>query len=215
MLNSLFLKKNSCFICQAQTKSFICSHCKKELDFYQNLRGRCNFKEFNLHFTTPYYQNYKKVLWDLKFGKKTGLAKGMAYLMLEAYFKKNSEIPELLGYVPMGILKEKQRGFNQSKLLADELGKLLNKKTIDLLKRKNNISLYLSKNIDRHLLVKNSMSIKTVVGKKSILIVDDVMTTGATIREIIRILTVNGYNELSFLLFARQENKENLESWFT
>ncbi len=215
MLNSLFQKENSCFICQAQTNAFICSHCKRELDFYQNLRGRCSFKNFDLHFTTPYYQNYKNIVWNLKFGKNTGLAKGMAYLMLEAYFKKNNKIPELLGYVPMGILKEKQRGFNQSKLLAYELGNLLNKKVDDILKRKDNVSLYRSKKIDRNQLVYNSMSIKNVVKKKSILIIDDVMTTGSTIREIIRILTSNGYDDLSFLVFARQEKKENLESWFS
>ena len=215
MLNSLFLKKKSCFICKSSSKTFICSNCREKLDFYQSLRGRCSFKDCDLHFTAPYHQSFKKLIWDLKFGKNTGLAKGMAYLMLEGYLKNIKVLPDLIGYVPMGKIKEKQRGFNQSKILADELGKLMGRKTVDLMDREDNISLYKSKALNRDCLVKDTMRIKCGVVEKDILIIDDVYTTGATIRESIRVLKGNGYKKASFLIFARQEKQENLENWFS
>jgi competence protein ComFC len=215
MLNSLFQKKNICFICKNSTASFICSRCSDNMNFYQNLRGRCSFKNWDLHFTAPYHQGFKRLIWDLKFGKNTGLAKGMAYLMLEGYLKKIKILPDLIGYVPMGSIKEKQRGYNQSKILADELGKLINRKTENLIKRKDKLSLYKNKKTDRENLVRNTMTAKSGDVNKNILIIDDVYTTGATTRETIRALGVEGFKNVSFLIFARQEKQENLENWFS
>ena len=215
MLNSLFQKKDICFICNNSTASFICSHCSDDMDFYQNLRGRCSFKNWDLHFTAPYHQDFKRLIWDLKFGKNTGLAKGMAYLMLEGYLKKIKTLPDLIGYIPMGSIKEKQRGYNQSEILAQELGKLINRKTHNLLNRQDNVSLYKSKNTDREILVRNTMTAKSGNVDKSILMIDDVYTTGATVRETLRALEVKGFKKVSFLIFARQEKQENLENWFS
>lgn len=215
MLNSLFQKKEICFICRKSTSSFICSRCSENLDFYQNLRGRSSFKNWDLHFTSPYHKAFKKLIWDLKFGKNTGLAKGMAYLMLEGYLKKTKILPDLISYIPMGNIKEKQRGYNQSKILAEEFGKLINRRTQNLLVRQDKISLYKNKNIDREYLVKNTMTAKKGDIDKNILMIDDVHTTGATVRETLRALGLEGYNKVSFLIFARQEKQENLENWFS
>jgi competence protein ComFC len=183
--------------------------------FYQNLRGRCSFKNWDLHITAPYHQGYKRLIWDLKFGKNTGLVKGMAYLMLEGYLKNIEELPDLIGYVPMGNIKEKQRGFNQSKILAEEIGRLINRKIENLTKREDKVSLYRNKKVNREILVKDTMRAISGDVNKSVLIIDDVYTTGATIREILRALQVKGYKKISFLIFARQERKENLENWFS
>lgn len=88
MFINLFQKNNCCFICRQTTNSYICSSCRKELAFYQELRGKSSYKNVDLFFSTPYYQNYKNILWDFKFAKNTGLAKNMAYLMLEAFKKQ-------------------------------------------------------------------------------------------------------------------------------
>ena len=215
MLNSLFQKKNICFICNNSTASFICRRCSDDMDFYQNLRGRCSFKNWDLHFTSPYHKGFKRLIWDLKFGKNTGLAKGMTYLMLEGYLKNIKILPDIVSYIPMGRIKEKQRGYNQSEILAQELGKLINRKTHNLLNRQDNVSLYKSKNTDREKLVRNTMTAKSGDVDKSILMIDDVYTTGSTVRETLRALEVKGYKKVSFLIFARQERQENLENWFS
>jgi len=215
MLNSLFQKKKICFICNCSTTTFICSHCNEKIDFYQNLRGRCSFKNWDMHFTAPYHEGYKRLIWDLKFGKDTGLAKGMAYLMLEGYLKSIKDLPDLIGYVPMGNIKEKQRGFNQSKILAEEIGKLMNRNVVNLITREDNQSLYRNKKTDRESLVVDTMCVKSGDVNKNHLIIDDVYTTGATTRETIRSLRTKGFKRVSFLIFARQEKQENLDNWFS
>lgn len=215
MLNSLFRKKNTCFVCKAATTMFICSSCRRKLDFYQYLRGRSSYRNFDLNFTAPYYRGFKELIWNLKFGKDTGLAKGMAYLMLESYLKYNEDIPDLIGYVPMGPLKEKQRGFNQSRILAEELGRLLNRRTVEALKRVDRKSLYKAGGCPRESLVRGTMSQLFTDRSKHILFIDDVHTTGSTAREVLRAIGRDGFRKTEFLFFARQEKKENLTSWFS
>lgn len=214
MLISLFQKKNSCFICSRLSNDFICSKCREKLSFYQNLRGRSSFKNCELYFTAPYHLDYKRLVWDLKFGKNTGLAKSMAYLLLETYFMNIKEIPEIISSIPMGPLKERQRGFNQSELLARELAKLLGKKSFRLLNRNDKVSLYRG-NVDRESLVKGTMEYIGGDARGNVLVIDDVFTTGSTMREAYRVLSEVGFKKITFIFFARQESQENLISWFS
>lgn len=51
--------------------------------------------------------------------------------------------------------------------------------------------------------------------EKKILVLDDIYTTGATMRESLRILKDNGAKEIEYLFFARQESMINLKKWFS
>lgn len=109
--------------------------------------------------------------------------------------------------IPLHKKRERMRGFNQSKLLANYIAKKLNLESIDVLERiKNNKpQAYLKdseeriKNMSGCFQIKNSNS----VNSKNILLIDDVFTSGATINEAVKILKENGAKKIIALVIAK------------
>src|SRR5690606_32686103 len=90
--------------------------------------------------------------------------------------------------------KHRQRGFNQTKLLANELSLLLHKPVVSLFTRKNHTqSLASTQNQQtRQLLTENLFTLKTqnldFLDHKQLLIIDDVVTSGATFASCLKLL---------------------------
>ncbi|MBU0546846.1 hypothetical protein KKA72_02610 [Patescibacteria group bacterium] len=110
-------------------------------------------------------------------------------------------------YVPMYIKKEKRRGFNQSKIIARELEKITEKKTIDLLEKiKDTPS---QTNLDREGRIKNVKDCFRILPNstflpKKVVLVDDLWQTGATLKECCEIIKTNGVEEVwGFTLFRQ------------
>jgi len=109
--------------------------------------------------------------------------------------------------VPLHPKRERQRGFNQSKLLAEFLAKELNLELVDGLKRIKNTGPQAKikkpekrlENISGCFEIKNSEQI----GNKNILLIDDVFTSGATINEAIKILKQNDVRKIIVLVIAK------------
>jgi len=114
-------------------------------------------------------------------------------LVEKALQKIEINLPEnaVITYVPMYKKREKQRGFNQAKLIAEKIGKNINRPVIDLLEKvrdnPSQVGLGLQ---ERQENVRGVFSIAkmTEVEHSSILLVDDVYTTGATMKECTKVL---------------------------
>ncbi len=110
-------------------------------------------------------------------------------------------------YVPMVPVKQRDRGFNQSALLASLLAKRLGYPLLRRALRRTRDTksqTYLTAS-QRVLNVKGVFEIRArspVEGKK-LLLVDDVMTTGATANECARMLKVAGATSIHVLTVAR------------
>ncbi|NOR14762.1 MAG: hypothetical protein GQ544_03560 [Candidatus Aminicenantes bacterium] len=111
--------------------------------------------------------------------------------------------------VPLHPKRERQRGFNQAGVLSYELGKL---RGIDVLKgslvKKKNVSpqTFLA-GPERRANVSGAFQVvhsDKVVGK-SLLLVDDVFTTGATLTECCRVLKNAGAKEVRALTIAQAQ----------
>ena len=104
--------------------------------------------------------------------------------------------------IPVPMFREnlKKRGFNQAELIAKEVGFLLNISVFNYLIKKNRktpAQKNLTK-IQRQNNLKNAFSVtdKTAVKNKNILIIDDVCTTGSTLSEITNLLIDSGASEV-------------------
>jgi ComF family protein len=117
---------------------------------------------------------------------------------------------DLLVPVPLHPKKEHQRGFNQSLLLCKGMNSVLN---IDLsihnLIRNRYTETQTKKNKNQRIEnIKNAFEIQNPQKfmNKNVLLIDDVITTGSTLRECIKVLSKMKGIKIKVLLLAKATN---------
>lgn len=133
----------------------------------------------------------KKFVYRLKFGGRRYLAAFIAEAMVDRYLDCGFECDCVVA-VPLSAKRKRKRGYNQAELIAEELSSRLKLPLIDgaLVKTKENKSQAKLKRREREENVRGVYEVtspETFKGRR-VLVVDDVMTTGATLGEVSRIL---------------------------
>jgi len=144
---------------------------------------------------------------QLKFGCRIEWAPALAELLADTWGRAPLPEVRLILPVPLHLKRLQERGFNQSGLLAKTLAKRLGLPfSHDLLRRERwtEPQTRLSRR-ERLTNVKGAFRVKDAmrVEGKSILIVDDVFTTGTTLSECARALKKGGAAEVHALTVAR------------
>ena len=154
-----------------------------------------------------YNEFSKEWLMRLKYGDQTYIAKKMAYWMskVDAEFFKECD---LIIPVPIHFFRLLKRRYNQAGLIAKHLGKIWKKEVSyrDLTKSKYTESQGQKSKKERLENILNSYSANphhNLSGKK-ILLVDDIITTGATLKECAKTLKSVGVHSVKYLTFAYQ-----------
>lgn len=196
-----FVEFPYCLLCGdpvqgAITSSYVCSTCARSKPYFDCARS------------AAYYDGVvKAMILDFKYRGAVWLCPDLGKLMaacLQTHFVAANI--DCITYVPLHRTREKQRTYNQACLLAREIGGLLGKKTADLMVRveatASQTHLTSAERADN---VKNKFAVKGSdrVAGQSVLLVDDVMTTGATVNECARILKKAGAREVLVLTAAR------------
>lgn len=149
-----------------------------------------------------------KIIHEFKFNNKPYIGKHLSYKLAKLIENEDDfRNADLIISVPLHRNKERKRGYNQSYLLAKELSKIMKIKLLKdvLYKVKDTESQSLKsmkerrKNIRGSFLIKNEGKIK----EKSVILVDDVLTTGSTVNECSRILRHAGAKKVYVLTVAR------------
>ena len=133
----------------------------------------------------------KKFVYRLKFGGRRYLAAFIAEAMVDRYLDCDFECDCVVA-VPLSAKRKRKRGYNQAELIAEELSSRLKLPLIDgaLVKTKENKSQAKLKRREREENVRGVYEVTAPEAFKGrrVLVVDDVMTTGATLGEVSRIL---------------------------
>ncbi|MBT9160725.1 MAG: hypothetical protein DDT26_02021 [Dehalococcoidia bacterium] len=119
----------------------------------------------------------------LKYRNLKALARSLAELMAE-YLVSNPLPADIMVAVPLHSKRVRQRGYNQSDLLAEELSRLINLPTASgsFVRLRNTPSQVSLGAEARHSNVQGAFHCKNPVYQgKGVLLVDDVCTTGATL----------------------------------
>lgn len=130
--------------------------------------------------------------------------------------KKYEELPpcELITFVPLTKNKKFQRGYNQGELLAKNLGERLALPVREVLKKKRETDD--QKSLSRRERAENLKGVFEIIDRKAckdktILLVDDVLTTGTTADEVTRELMIAGAKAVYFAAVASVEYKQKTE----
>lgn len=175
----------------------VCLECKKQPLVVQRARSCC------LH-----EGGAAALVLRLKKGEKF-LYKTLAEQMLPL-LTREFPLTDALTFVPMTKKAEKKRGYNQSRLLAEELSRRTGKELLDVAeKRKETKAQKTLGRTAREENLKGAFHLfkrKELKGRR-VLIVDDTMTTGATAGELAGPMLRAGAKSVELLTFTSVEDK--------
>ncbi len=192
-----------CHICGLRNTKGTCKRCRQKTP----LKGLLAASQ---------YENpiLKEMIHRFKYQSVESLKKPLAELII-AYIAKELLIDKLANSVlvpiPLTLKRKINRGFNQSELLAKEIGKFLNCPVINLLKRKKFTSPQAEisdwqkrkENISGVFALSAKISTEQFSDIKKVILVDDVATSGATLEEAATVLSQAGIKEIYGLVIAK------------
>ena len=154
-----------------------------------------------------YTAELSALVHGLKFHGRRNLIALLAPLLAEVFFENwNRENFDGLAPIPLHPRRKRERGYNQSELLAQSLSHKIAVPCVDGLRRlRPTLPQVGLTDVQRHENVRKAFVCKdeALIRRKRILLIDDVMTTGATVSSAARALLDGGALRVSVLTIAR------------
>lgn len=197
---NLFLKSN-CPLCQRPATGEFCPYCHKQLQRCQLTDpGRFWHSEQRVFVWGEYGGALKRAIAALKYDGNPQLAKPLGGWLAESWLSFPELAIDNLTVVPIPLHQEKlkQRGFNQAELLAESFCELtgLPLQRHGLERVKNTQALFALTPLQRQAEMKNALSLgkdfRRRLPRDRVLLVDDIYTSGTTVKSAIQILTLSG-----------------------
>jgi competence protein ComFC len=182
----------------------LCPRCQRRKPIYENLNETCCSNSIKTLINFADYQNstIKKLIIDGKFNGYWKIFDWLAYIISEKI--KILKLKNLaLTYVPLTEKVKKQRGFNQTEILAKKISYQLNLPLFRGIIKIKETEFQSHLNYQQRLTNLKDCFTITSTPPQNILIVDDIMTTGATLFEIAQVLKSAGSKNLCALTICR------------
>ena len=191
--------KKKCYFCRSSNESVkMCSKCYDEMDFLP-VRVNRIVEGKKIYCAGVYSKNLQKLIRGLKYHNQKDLAFYLAKFMAE-YFEKITDKKDFeVIPVPIFPKREKKRKYNHMNLVGEEFCRFtsntLNK---DLIKRiKDTKPQYKLKRIQRMENLSNAFEVnKENYQGKTLLLIDDICTTGSTFEEMIKEFAKHGITDI-------------------
>jgi ComF family protein len=225
-----FIFPKHCVICRKQGK-YLCDSCFVNISFdVKSLCLICDKPTFN-GLTHPkcktkysidgcfsalvYNKTIQKLIFNFKYKPYlTDLKVVLSDLFYESIIQ-NENYARLIANgrwlmvpVPLSNAKLRKRGYNQSEILAKSLEKRFLIPVVNLLSRTRSTKTQVGlSDLERKLNIKNAFELlnhkSLILNQKSVILVDDVVTTGSTLKEAARELKRSGARRVIGLTLAR------------
>lgn len=212
LLDLLYPQDNCCAACGkpliGQMERLLCGSCRSDLEQcrlpVQERRGRIPCITAN---ASPFsYQGVaRRLVHQLKYNDTHVSAILLGEAMAETCAGSSLFHCDLLVPIPLHALRQAQRGYNQSALLAHEIQAHIGIPTREgLLHRVRATARQVGKNVEeRHLNMEGAFEGGCALSGEHVLLIDDVLTTGATASACARALLRSGAGSVSLLTACR------------
>jgi len=224
LLSNLFPSR--CILClQTVKQSFeVCPDCYRALPHNERcclrcalplaegvnngvLCGRCIQKlpAFDYaHSLFRYEDEVIALVHRLKFGEKINYARSIGELLLRRLLE-TGELPDCLLPVSLHKSRLRQRGFNQSIEISREISKKLSIpiEHTAVIRQRSTVAQTGLNAKQRQKNIRDAFTVVRQLHYKHVLIIDDVMTTGATVNELAKVLKKSGVERVGVLSIAR------------
>ncbi len=224
LASTRYLKTSLCYACQLWTNDVLCPSCLEAFSVPLNrcticalpvsvqLSGRCDCsdwtcKPLSSFALVNYAYPWNKLISQFKYQQKVNLAHFFSRkLMQDQKIKSVIEQADVLCPIPLSKQRIQQRGYNQSFELAKKLAPHLSRP--DIILRTHHVASQASLNRQQRL--KNLSGVFQIdpfkshlLRNKKVVLVDDVLTTGATIQAVCQVLENANVAEVSVVVLAR------------
>ncbi len=196
------LKEDKCPLCGRVVEDYcLCHECfsliNKDPAYYYDIEGLDD-----LIVSSTYSGIMRRLIIDFKFKGKLSYGEIISEIMTEKILEKNLK-DQVITYVPMHRKKEGERGYNQSKILAEKIARNLDLPCQDVFEKVIDTKFQVGlKKFDREENLRDAFEVKNYA--EEIIIVDDVITTGATISELTKIAKKAGIKKVTALIAATE-----------
>ncbi len=191
-----------CSICGKLSTKSLCNKCKvklkKEFLFKtDNYNEDLNKNFIEHHYFFKYEDLIRSQIISLKFHEKPYIYKTISYFLKNNQKSfENLKKYDIMIIVPISKERKKERGYNQSELIAREISKIIHVKIVPniLYKIKNTLP---QSSLNKQQRGENAKGAYKAIRSqkmknKKILLVDDIYTTGNTINECAKVLVQKG-----------------------
>ena len=206
MLRMIYPPK--CILCARFLKkeeTDLCHDCRRIAEPFPGSKTNIPFVA---HWTSLWYykDNVRDSIHRFKFGNRRHYADSYGRLLAMQLCDSIYAQVDLITWVPVSALRRFRRGYDQSKLFAKALGRELSLPALRTLKKIRHTppQSFLGHAPQRRANVLNAYRIvdPSLVAGKRILLVDDVVTTGATASECAKVLLTAGAKEVNLATVA-------------
>jgi competence protein ComFC len=200
-------------------EAFICTRCSSALvkveDSYSLKQDKFGEADFvNNAFGIYWFRedsNIQAVIHSLKYTQMKSIGRVFGRIIGKEINEKYGDNFDYIVPVPLHKSRLRERTYNQSEYICRGINEILNKRVLGkCLERNRCTSTQTKLNLkQRKENVKNAFTLnkkyKPNIAGNSIILVDDVITTGATIMECARVLHENGANKINVCSIALAE----------
>ena len=194
-----WIYKKKCYFCRSSKEAVkMCSKCYDDMDFLPVQINRI-IEGKKVYCAGVYSKNLQKLIRGLKYHNQKDLAYYLAKFMAEYFSKITDKTDFEIIPVPIYPKREKKRKYNHMNLVGEELARLTNNSlNKNLIKRvKDTKPQYKLKRHERLQNLNGAFEVdKSNYTDKTLLLIDDICTTGSTFEEIIKEFAKHGITDI-------------------